>query len=320
MNVLCGLAAATPEGAAGVPHLTPPGARGRPGDLYPGGVIDLHTHSTASDGTDSPARLVEVAALAGIKTLAITDHDTTSGWAEAAESAGRFQIGLVRGAEISAIARTTGWGTGVHLLAYLYDPTHPDLVAETERTRDDRTSRARRMVALLGEDYPITWDDLLAQTQAGTTIGRPHIADALVAAGVVRDRDEAFATMLRTGTRYYVGHYAPDAVATVKAVRAAGGVPVFAHPGADARGRIVPDRVFDRLAAAGLGGIEVDHRDHSPAQRERLTAIADRLGLLVTGSSDYHGAGKANRLGENLTAPEVLAAIEEQGTTDVVRP
>ena len=302
-----------------MPHLTPLATPDGPSALYPCGVIDLHTHSTASDGTDSPARLVEVAALAGITTLAITDHDTTSGWAEAAESAGRFQIGLVRGAEISAIARTTGWGTGVHLLAYLHDPTHPDLVAETERTRDDRTSRARRMVALLGEDYPITWDDLLAQTKPGTTIGRPHIADALVAAGVVRDRDEAFATMLRTGTRYYVGHYAPDAVTTVKAVRAAGGVPVFAHPGADARGRVVPDSTIEELAAAGLAGLEVDHRDHTPDTRRRLRDIAESLDLLVTGSSDFHGSGKRNLIGENTTEPEVLEAIVEQGTLEVLR-
>lgn len=303
MNVLCGLAVA----AAG------------PGDLYSGGVIDLHTHSTASDGTDSPARLVEVAALAGVTTLAITDHDTTSGWPEAAESAGRHRIGLVRGAEISALARTPGWGTGVHLLAYLHDPTHPDLLAETDRTRDDRTSRARRMVDLLGEDYPITWEDLLAQTRSGTTIGRPHIADALVAAGVVPDRDEAFATMLRPGTRYYVGHYAPDAVAAVRAIRAAGGVPVFAHPGADARGRVVPDSTIEELAAAGLAGLEVDHRDHTPGRRRRLRDVAESLDLLVTGSSDFHGEGKKNRLGENTTQPEVLEAIAAQGALEVLR-
>lgn len=304
---------------AGVPHLTPSGAPRGPEDLYPCGVIDLHTHSTASDGTDSPARLVEVAALAGITTLAITDHDTTAGWSEATEAVGRFDVGLVRGAEISAIARTTGWGTGVHLLAYLHDPTHPDLVAETERTRDDRTSRARRMVALLGEDYPITWDDLLAQTRSDTTIGRPHIADALVAAGVVRDRDEAFATILRPGTRYYVGHYAPDAVAAVRAVRAAGGVPVFAHPGADARGRVVPDSTIEELAAAGLAGLEVDHRDHTPDTRRRLRDIAESLDLLVTGSSDFHGAGKQNLIGENTTEPGVLEAIAAQGRLEVLR-
>lgn len=302
-----------------MPHLTPAATPAGPGDLYAGGVIDLHTHSTASDGTDSPARLVEVAARAGITTLAITDHDTTSGWPEAAEAAGRYQIGLVRGAEISAVARTSGWGTGVHLLAYLHDPTHPALLAETERTRDDRTSRARRMVELLGEDYPITWEDLLAQTQPGTTVGRPHIADALVAAGVVRDRDEAFASILRPGTPYYVGHYAPDAVAAVQAVRAAGGVPVFAHPGADARGRVVPDSTVEELAAAGLAGLEVEHRDHTPDTRGRLRDLAQSLDLLVTGSSDFHGAGKKNLIGENTTEPAVLEAIAAQGVLEVLR-
>ncbi|HEV6953929.1 MAG TPA: PHP domain-containing protein [Promicromonospora sp.] len=282
-------------------------------------MIDLHTHSTASDGTDSPARLVEVAARAGVTTLALTDHDTTSGWAEAAGSAAREGVALVRGAEISAIAATDGWGTGVHLLAYLHDPAHPDLLAETERTRDDRESRARRMVDLLSEDYPITWADLLAQTQPGTTLGRPHIADALVAAGAVRDRDEAFATILRPGTRYYVGHYAPDAVAAVRAVRAAGGVPVLAHPGADARGRVVPDSMIEELVDAGLAGLEVDHRDHTPDTRRRLRDLAESLGLLVTGSSDFHGAGKQNRIGENTTAPEVLDAIAEQGYLEVLR-
>ena len=303
MNVLCGLALC---------------ARERCG-LYAGAVIDLHTHSTASDGTDSPAQLVEVAARAGITTLAITDHDTTAGWPEAAEAAGRHQIGLVRGAEISAIARTTSWGTGVHLLAYLHDPAHPDLLVETERTRADRESRARRMVDLLAEDFPITWDDLLAQTKSGTTIGRPHIADALVAVGLVRDRDPAFATILRPGTRYYAAPSEPAAVAAVRAVRAAGGVPVMAHPGDDARGRVVPDSTIEELAAAGLAGLEVDHRDHTPDTRRRLRDLAGSLDLLVTGSSDFHGAGKQNRIGEHTTDPDVLEAITEQGGLEVLR-
>ena len=145
------------------------------------------------------------------------------------------------------------------------------------------------------------------------------LADALVANGVVPTRDAAFARLLRADGPYHVPHYAPDAADAVRAIVAAGGVPVFAHPGADARGRIVPDETFDELAAAGLVGLEVHHRDHSPAQRERLTALAGRLGLLVTGGSDYHGAGKLNELGENLTRPETLAAIEERGTSEVVR-
>ncbi|NUU18262.1 PHP domain-containing protein [Cellulomonas humilata] len=278
--------------------------------------IDLHTHSTASDGTGAPAQVVADAAAAGLDVVALTDHDTTAGWAEAELAARVHGVALVRGTEVSARSS----GISIHLLSYLQDPTHPALVAELDRTRDARLNRARQIVELLAADVPITWDDVLEQSRDAVVVGRPHIADALVARGVVGDRDDAFVHLLASDGAYHVPHYAPDGPTAVRAIRAAGGVPVFAHPGADARGRIVPERVFDRLAAAGLGGIEVDHRDHSPAQRTRLRGIADRLGLLVTGSSDYHGDGKANRLGENLTAPEVLAAIEEQGTTGVIRP
>jgi len=276
-------------------------------------LIDLHAHSTASDGTDPPAGVVEAAATAGLDVVALTDHDTTAGWAEASAEAHRSGVTVVLGTEISA-----RWdGISVHLLSYLQDPGHPALVAEIERTRAARLVRARTMVELLGEDYGLTWEDVMAQTGADATVGRPHIADAL---GVVVDRSAAFATMLVPSSRYYVPHYAPDAVDAVAAIRAAGGVPVFAHPGADTRGRVVPEAAIEELADAGLAGLEVHHRDHSPLQVARLTALADRLGLLVTGSSDYHGAGKPNLLGENTTAPAVLARIAEQGTTAVVRP
>ena len=277
--------------------------------------IDLHTHSRASDGTDSPRGVLEAAAGAGLDVVALTDHDTTAGWAEAADAVASTGVALVRGTEIS----TRAGGISVHLLSYLHDPAHAALLAELDRTRDARTSRARRMVDLIAEDYPITWDDVLAQTVEGTTIGRPHIADALVAAGLSPDRSAAFATILATDTPYYVPHYAPDAVAAVRGIRAAGGVPVFAHPGADGRGRVVSDAVIEEMTAAGLAGLEVFHRDHDERQRARLEDLARTLGLFVTGSSDYHGAGKPNRLGENTTAPTVLEQIEEQGQLDVIR-
>jgi predicted metal-dependent phosphoesterase TrpH len=279
-------------------------------------LIDLHAHSTASDGTDAPAGVVVAAAQAGLDVVALTDHDTTAGWADAAAQAAVTGVTVVLGSEISA-----RWdGISVHLLSYLHDPTHPALLAETERTRAARLVRARTMVERLGEDFGLTWEDVMEHTGADATVGRPHIADALVARGVVADRSAAFATMLVPSSRYYVPHYAPDAVDAVVAIRASGGVPVFAHPGADARGRIVPDAAVRQLADAGLAGLEVRHRDHGRAQRVRLGELANRLGLLVTGSSDYHGAGKPNLLGENTTAPEVLDRIEEQGTTAVVRP
>ncbi len=278
--------------------------------------IDLHTHSTASDGTERPSDVIAAATRAGLDVVALTDHDTTAGWDEATTAAQQHGIALVRGAEISARSH----GTSVHLLSYLHDPAHPDLLAEIGQTRSARLSRAQQMVGLLAEDYPVTWEHVVAQSGPDTVVGRPHIADALVALGVVPSRDAAFADLLTADSRYYVPHHAPDAVVAVRAIRAAGGVPVFAHPGATGRGRIVPDEVFDELAEAGLAGMEIGHRDHSTEQAVRLLGIAARLGMLVTGSSDYHGAGKLNRLGEHLTPAAVLDAIEEQGHVEVVRP
>jgi len=276
--------------------------------------IDLHTHSSASDGTESPAGVVAAAAAAGLDVVALTDHDTTAGWDEAAAAATAHGVALVRGTEVSALSR----GVSVHLLSYLQDPADPALAGLIAQTREARLHRGRAMVERLAEDLPITWDDVVAQQAPGTVVGRPHIADALVALGVVPDRTAAFADLLSARGRYYVPYYAPEAAEAVAAIRASGGVPVFAHPGADGRGRIVPDAVIADLAAAGLAGLEVHHRDHSPEQRARLTALAERLGLLVTGSSDYHGTGKENRLGEHTTAPEVLDAIARQGRVAVV--
>ncbi|HEY0216444.1 MAG TPA: PHP domain-containing protein, partial [Cellulomonas sp.] len=233
--------------------------------------IDLHTHSSASDGTEPPGVLVASAAAAGLDVVALTDHDTTSGWAEASGAARRVGIVLVPGTEVSARSR----GVSVHLLSYLQDPENPALADVIGRTREARLHRGRAIVEKLAADYPITWDDVLAQQSPGTVVGRPHIADALVALGVVPDRTAAFADVLSAHGRYYVPYYAPEAVEAVEAIRAAGGVPVFAHPGADGRGRIVPDAVIAELAEAGLAGLEVHHRDHGPEQRARLADLAE---------------------------------------------
>lgn len=277
---------------------------------------DIHTHSVASDGTDTPAALVAAAAQAGLDVVGLTDHDTTRGWAEAEAAAVVHGVALVRGAELSCRAD----GTSVHLLAYLYDAADPALLAEADRIRASRRDRARAMVDRIAVDHPLTWDDVAAQAQEGATIGRPHIADALVAAGLVPDRGAAFASMLATSSPYYVPYYATDLLDAVRMVRAAGGVPVMAHPGAAARGRIVTDATIRAAAEAGLAGLEVLHRDNPPAQRARLTTLAAELGLLVTGASDYHGAGKPNRLGEYTTAPDVLARLVAQGRLPVVQP
>jgi 3',5'-nucleoside bisphosphate phosphatase len=274
---------------------------------------DLHTHSRASDGMDTPAEVVAVAHAAGLAALALTDHDTTAGWSEAA-AALRPGMTLVPGIELSATAE----GLSVHMLAYLPDPTDPALTAEMSAVRDDRVPRLRRMVDLLQADgVPISWEQVLAQTADGATVGRPHLADALVAAGIVPDRGAAFDGYLHARGPYYVRHYAVPALRSVQLVRGAGGVPVIAHPAAAQRGKIVGDDVLAELAAAGLAGLEVDHRDHDVATRRRLRGLAAELGLLVTGSSDYHGAGKPNRIGENTTQDEMLEALVAQATSGV---
>lgn len=277
--------------------------------------IDLHTHSSVSDGTESPADLVAAARRAGLDVVALTDHDTTAGWAEAARAARREGIALVRGAEISCKAG----GVSVHLLSYLHDPDDPALAEVLAASRDSRDSRAREMVRRLAADTGLTWQEVVAQATDGATIGRPHIADALVARGVLRDRSEAFETMLSPSGPYYVRYHAPDAVQAVALVRSAGGVPVFAHPRAAARGRVVEDEVIRQMAAAGLAGLEVAHRDHTDADRRHLHHLADELDLFSTGSSDYHGNGKPNRLGEHTTHAEVLALIESHGRLEVLR-
>ncbi len=278
-------------------------------------MIDLHTHSTASDGTDAPGELVAAAKAAGVGTLAITDHDSTQGWDAAAEAATACGVDLVRGIEVSC----RHGGVSIHLLAYLPDPESPTLVAELAHARASREARLARMVALMEADgVPITYAEVLAQVQRpGTTVGRPHIADALVASGVVPHRDEAFASYLHSGTPYYVAHYACEVVAAVRFVREAGGVAVMAHPFAAARGRVVGDDVIEAMADAGLAGLEAFHHDHDAEQTRHAVDLARSLGLFVTGSSDYHGTGKVNVLGEHVTDPDVLAAIEEQARSGV---
>lgn len=265
--------------------------------------IDLHTHSTRSDGTDSPADLVANARGAGLDVVAITDHDSTNGWAEASAAAREQEITLVRGLEISCQYD----GTGVHLLAYEPDPGHPELLAELTRVLDGRNGRLPRTVERLRElGLAITEDDVHAVAGDAAATGRPHVADALVAHGYVANRDEAFDRYLKTGRPAYVHRYAADLLRMIDLIGAAGGVSVLAHPW----GRVAGNPALDatalaRLRDAGLRGIEVDHNDHAPDVRERLRGLAADLDLVVTGSSDYHGTGKIGfDLGCNTTAPE----------------
>jgi predicted metal-dependent phosphoesterase TrpH len=270
-------------------------------------VIDLHTHTTASDGTDSPFALVKKALATGVKTLAITDHDSTAGWDEAI-TALQPQIELVLGAEISCL---TTDGISVHMLGLLFDGENVAMQQILSDSRDTRIPRMRKMVELLRADgINISLDDVYAAAPEGATVGRPHLADALVRNGVVAGRDEAFLHLLSNESKYYVTHAAPTPEDAIAQIKKAGGVAVIAHPFASRRGEIISAETFSTLVAAGLNGIEVNHRDHSQVEREQLTEIADQLHLVKTGSSDYHGNGKLNALGENLTDPAEWELLE----------
>jgi predicted metal-dependent phosphoesterase TrpH len=274
--------------------------------------IDLHCHSTASDGTLTPAELVAAGARAGLDVMAITDHDTTGGWAAAA-AARPEGLRLVRGAELSCRWYGVRPSIPLHLLAYLFDPEESHLRDELTRIREDRERRAERIVELLRADgVNISWPEVREYAQGGS-VGRPHIAQGLIRAGLVRTTNEAFASQW-LGARYFVPKDDLDVFAAVRAIRAAGGVPVFAHPRATVRGRVVPDRLIADLADAGLFGLEADHEDHSPAERAEVRTLAEGLGLVVTGSSDFHGTHKTVQLGAFMTDPSAYEKIVATAT------
>lgn len=267
---------------------------------------DLHTHSTASDGTTSPGDVVRAAAAAGLTGLALTDHDTGAGLAEAASVAREVGVDLVPGVEISTSVR----GRSVHLLGYGDITTGTDLEAVLQGTVRSRLGRLRLIVNRLQAVVPsLELADVLARVPAGVTPGRPHVADALVAVGAVGSRDEAFVELLAESSPYYAAYRAPELLDTVRMVAAAGGAAVVAHPGSRSAADVLDEEAVAELARAGLVGLEVDHRDHDAPARDRLRALARDLGLLTTGSSDFHGAGKQNEIGENTTRPAVTEEL-----------
>jgi predicted metal-dependent phosphoesterase TrpH len=275
-------------------------------------MIDLHAHTTKSDGTDSPLTLVKKAASSGITVLGITDHDSTAGWQEAIDSLhGSLQLAL--GAEVSCLTED---GISVHMLGLLFDGKNQPLQQLLSDSRDTRIPRMKKMIEnLQGAGYDITLEDVELATPDGATVGRPHLADALVVKKIVKSRDEAFTDLLNNDSPFYVSHFAPTPEDSIRAIRAAGGVAVIAHPFASRRGQILTSDSFTSLVAAGLNGIEVFHRDQSEDERKQLLVIAEELELIVTGSSDYHGTGKLNELGENTTSPaewERLEAMADQ--------
>jgi predicted metal-dependent phosphoesterase TrpH len=268
----------------------------------------------------------ETAAEAGIDILALTDHDTTSGWAEASAAANRLGLGFVPGIEVTSRAKISrgdaNFHIAIHMLAYLPDPNHPGLSEVLGDSVESRIGRAQKIVDRLSADFEITWQHVIEQLEDGATVGRPAIADALIQLGVVDDRAEAFDRILGKGGKYYVPNETTDVFDAIRLIRDAGGVPVIAHPlgGAGSEGRVIrrddlPQEHFEELIAAGLAGFEVFHREVPEAAREWLLGLADKHDLVVTGSSDYHGLdGKPNRLGENVTAPEMFERILSMGS------
>ncbi len=271
---------------------------------------DLHSHSTASDGTCPPAEVMRRARAAALDVIALTDHDTVAGHDEARRAlpAG---LTLVPGMELSCRFD----GHSVHLLGYLFDPDHAGLAAECARIRESRVQRARAMVDRLAElGVPVTWEQVSAIAGDGV-VGRPHIARAMVEAGVIESPDQAFGPeWIGPGGRAHVTRYALDPARAVTLIRAAGGVAVLAHPRVAARGWTVPDDVIAGLAAAGLSGIEVWHPDQDPAQRAELQALASRLGLVASGGSDDHGGLTGYRIGSATITPDAYEALISQAT------
>jgi predicted metal-dependent phosphoesterase TrpH len=268
--------------------------------------IDLHAHSSVSDGTDSPAQLVSNAAAAGLDVIALTDHDTTAGWAEAAAEAQLRGIKLLRGAELSTNAAS---GDTVHMLAYLFDPSAPGLTAELRRAPEQRRERIRRIVENLSADYDISFENVAARVLPGSMFGKPHIAEELAALGIVPSNLHAYDTLLADGSKYEVDVERMSPVTAVRLITEAGGVAVIAHPRDGGRGRGLNRAELTELREAGLFGLEVYHREHNESDRAELLGIAQSLDLSVTGASDYHGSRKPNRLGENTTQEDVLDAM-----------
>jgi len=272
-------------------------------------MIDLHTHTNKSDGTDSPRQLINKAISLGMSVIGVTDHDTTSGWAEATESL-RGTLSLALGSEISCLTED---GMSVHMLGLLFDGQHAAMQVMLEETRDGRLPRMRKMIEKMRHvGIDISMEDVYKALPNGATVGRPHLADALVNKGIIESRDEAFQGMLNNDSEFYVSHAAPTPEDAIRMIRSAGGVAVIAHPFASLRGKILGISDFNSLVDAGLNGIEVDHRDQNPDERAMLRGIAQDLDLVVTGASDYHGNGKLNSLGEYGTSPDQWERLESQ--------
>lgn len=269
----------------------------------------MHAHSSASDGTESPAQLVQQAQEADLDIVAITDHDTFAGWEEARAKADESGMGLIPGVEMS----TQHEGKSIHIVSYLPDPHDVALNAELETIRKARKSRAKVIVENLSADFDISWYEVEKHTPEGAVVGRPHIADTLVTLGYAADRSRAFHEILHPKFGYTIPLYAPSPIHGIELIRAAGGVPVLAHPATNRHGHVIPERYLLELLDAGLFGLEIDHPENLPEGKRKLLTLAKKHNIPITGSSDWHGFGKENRFGDGLTERAVLEEILGQG-------
>jgi predicted metal-dependent phosphoesterase TrpH len=279
--------------------------------------IDLHLHSTMSDGTDAPADVVRAAHLEGVRTMALTDHDTAAGWAEAESACRELGMTFIPGMEFSARHED---GKGVHLLAYLFDPHDVHISHEMNSIVERRDNRAQEVVERISEDFDISWEDVVVYSEGGTT-GSPHIASAMKDKGHVSSIAEYFQRFYK-GSKYYVPTPSVDVIKGIKLVREAGGVPIIAHPtgrgpkSGDGVARIMPREHLEHLLEAGLAGFELDHRENTnnPEGLAALWEYAREYDFIVTGSSDFHGTRKPNKPGEHKTDPVMLERIIAQAT------
>jgi predicted metal-dependent phosphoesterase TrpH len=274
--------------------------------------IDLHLHSNVYDGSDSPAEVVRAAHAAGVRTMALTDHDSTNGWDEARAECERLGMTFIGGMEMSTVSDTGG---GIHLLAYLIDPDDAELIAAREAVIARRVPRLQEMTLRLSEDYEISWEDVLEQS-SGTSIDRPHLASAMVKRGHIETVSDFF-TLVTRETKYYIPTPAISFREAISLIRGAGGVPITAHPtGRTKPGHMMPREALLDVLNLGLAGFELGHRENAknPEGLERIREYCEEFDLIVTGSSDYHGSRKENRPGEFTTAPEMLMRIIDEAT------
>lgn len=281
-------------------------------------MIDLHTHTTASDGTDKPFEMLQNARKAGLTVVAMTDHDSIEGWREVRSKRDQIPAGLtiVPGAEVST---RTQLGMSVHIVGLLFDANNVQLAKLLADTRDDRIPRMEKMIEKLqAVGYQVTMQDVEEVKPVGATLGRPHLADALIKNGIVASRDEAFAELLHNNSQFYVSHWAPSPVEAIKAIAAAGGVSILAHPFAEKRGAVLTFGEIIDLAAAGLNGIERNKRDQDEAAHSKIDQLSSEHNLIKVGSSDYHGSARANQLGEEQTPVDLWENLSSKAIGEEV--